>query len=107
MRAKPKGAKFRNLTARSGVIYYQRRVSGKRIRFSCETDDWQEAAAVRDLYEARKQIGVGSGFVEAPRFHEAAERYLREATGHLAASTKEDRESLLGVGPTQLVDELP
>ena len=24
MRAKPKGAKYRNLTARSGVIYYQR-----------------------------------------------------------------------------------
>ena len=36
MRSKPKGAKYRNLTARSGVIYYQRRVNGKRIRFSCE-----------------------------------------------------------------------
>ena len=36
MKSKPKGAKYRNLTARSGVIYYQRRVNGKRIRFSCE-----------------------------------------------------------------------
>ena len=36
MRSKPKGAKYRNLTTRSGVIYYQRRVSGKRLRFSCE-----------------------------------------------------------------------
>ena len=39
MRAKPKGAKYRNLTARSGVIYYQRRVNGKRVRFSCETGE--------------------------------------------------------------------
>ena len=31
MKAKPKGTKFRNLTARSGVIYYQRRV-GERNR---------------------------------------------------------------------------
>ena len=54
MRSKPKGAKYRNLTARSGVIYYQRRVSGRRIRFSCETNDWEEAVAVARLYEERK-----------------------------------------------------
>ena len=42
MRAKPKGAKYRNLTARSGVIYYQRVVSGRRVRFSCETGEGEE-----------------------------------------------------------------
>ena len=46
MKRKPSSAKYRNLFARGGVIYYQRRVGGKRIRFSCKTDDWPEAAAV-------------------------------------------------------------
>jgi hypothetical protein len=32
MKSKPKGAKCRNLTARSGVIYYQRRiVTGREV----------------------------------------------------------------------------
>ena len=51
MKRKPTGAKYRNLTVRKGVIYYQRRVGGKRVRSSCKTDDWQEAAAVARLYE--------------------------------------------------------
>jgi hypothetical protein len=29
MKRKPSGPKFRNLTARGGVIYYQRRAGGK------------------------------------------------------------------------------
>ncbi len=57
MKSKPKGAKYRNLTARSGVIYYERKVDGRRIRFSTTTADWNEAASVRDLYEQRKGIG--------------------------------------------------
>ena len=57
MRIKPKGAKYRNLTARGGIIYYQRRVDGKRIRFSCVTDDWNEAAAVARLYEEKTGTG--------------------------------------------------
>ena len=44
MKRKPSGQKYRNLSARSGVIYYQRVVGGKRIRFSCETGEWNEAA---------------------------------------------------------------
>ena len=57
MKSKPKGPKFRNLTARAGVIYYQRRVHGKRVRFSCQTDDWERAAAVaRRLREAETLI---------------------------------------------------
>ena len=42
MKSKPKGAKYRNLVARSGVIYYQRVVAGKRVRFSCETGEGEE-----------------------------------------------------------------
>jgi len=30
MKSKPKGAKYRNLVARSGVIYYQRRMATRR-----------------------------------------------------------------------------
>ena len=97
MKRKPSGSKYRNLIVRGGVIYYKRVVSGKRIRFSCETDDWDEAARVRDLYEAKKGIGrVPAPILEqAPRFHELAERYLKTAT-HLAESTREDRELQLG-----------
>ena len=43
MKPKPQGPKYRNLTARGTTIYYQRRVGGRRIRFSCNTNDWAEA----------------------------------------------------------------
>jgi len=103
MKRKPSGAKYRNLTARGGVIYYKRVVAGRRIRFSCETGDWNEAARVRDLYEAKKGIGRVPAPIldQAPRFHELAERYLKTAT-HLAESTRKDRELLLGEG-SQLI----
>ncbi len=97
MKRKPSGPKYRNLFARSGVIYYQRRVGGKRIRFSCNTDDWQEAAAVARLYEERKGIGrLPFATVEVPTFREFAERYLEEDTGHLAETTLADRRVYLG-----------
>ncbi len=44
MRVKPKGAKYRNLFARGGIIYYQRCVGQRQVRFSCKTRDWQLAA---------------------------------------------------------------
>ena len=96
MKSKPKGPKYRNLYARSGAIYYQRVVNGRRVRFSCETADWSEAARVRDLFEARKGIGrLPVPILEAvPRFRELAARYLRTST-HLADSTREDREIFL------------
>ena len=49
MKRKPSGQKYRNLYARSGVIYYERRAGGRRIKLSTKTDDWNEAAAFRDL----------------------------------------------------------
>jgi len=67
----------KNLTKRGGVIYYQRVVDGRRLRFSCETGDWEEAARVRDLYEARRRIGTRHPIiVECPRFAELAKQYL-------------------------------
>lgn len=92
MKAKPKGAKYRNLYARGDAIYYQRLVNGKRVRFSCETADWEVAAATRDEYESRKGIGrVAAPVLEVPTLRDFAPRYLREDTAHLAATTRRDR----------------
>ena len=96
MKAKPKGVKFRNLIVRGGVIYYLRREAGKRIRFSCKTNDWEQAAAVARLYEDRKGIGkLPFASIEAPRLAEFAERYLEEDTAHLAPTTLSDRRGYL------------
>ena len=96
MKRKPPGPKYRNLTARSGVIYYQRRFSGRRVRFSCETNDWAAAAKVARLYEERKGIGRHPYIiVEVPALRDFAARYLEEDTAHLATTTREDRHRLL------------
>ena len=55
------------VTARGGVIYNQRREGGKRIRFSCKTNDWEEAVAVARLHEERKGIGSGRTLDELAR----------------------------------------
>ncbi len=96
MRKRPKGAKYRNLTARSGVIYYERVVGKKRIKLSTKTDDWNEAAAVRDLYEQKKHIGSAAFHGgDLPTLEEFAQRYLEEDTAHLAPTTRKDRRSYL------------
>ena len=100
MTKKPKGKKYRNLVARGGVIYYEKVFDGERVRFSCQTDDWAKAAAVRDLYEQRRQEGPKVEPTECPTLAEFAERYLREDTDHLAWTTRRDRESHLNpAGP--------
>ena len=102
MKRKPNGAKYRNLTARSGVIYYARVIRGERARFSCQTNDWEVAAQVRDEFEQRKGIVTGGFFADVPRFGEFAQRYLDEDTGHLAPTTLHDRRGTLrpGMGPS-------
>ncbi len=97
MKAKPRGLRYRNLSARDGAIYYERVWQEKRICFSTKTDQWDEAAAVRDLYEERKGIGrLGTALrVEAPMLAEFAERYLEEDTGHLAPTTRVERKRAL------------
>lgn len=95
MKAKPKGAKYRNLYARGGVIYYRRKIGHRTIRRSFGTSDWDAAARMRDLYEAKKGIGRLPLAVDAPRFADFVKRYLEEDTEHLAATTRRDRERYL------------
>ena len=101
MRRKPTGAKYRNLVARGGVIYVERVRDGKRVRFSCETSDWDQAAACRDLYdERRKAREAQEAQLPLPSLREFAARYLAEDTAHIAPSTKRSRASVLRVdGP--------
>lgn len=99
MKRKPKGKKYRNLYAEGSRIYYERLIDGRRVRFSTRTDDWDLAASVRDLYEQKKRVGeLPFGQKEMPRFGDFAERYLNEATGYLAATTREDRKYILKPG---------
>ena len=97
MKRKPRGSKYRNLTARDDVIYYERVFEGKRVRFSTKTSDWDIAASVRNIYEDRREAGRAET-KEAPTFGEFSERYLEEATQHLAATTRGDRVQLLSEG---------
>ena len=52
MKRKPTGAKYRNLTVRKGVIYYQRVVGARRVRFSCnpQTARRPEAQEITGTY---------------------------------------------------------
>ena len=96
MRRKPKGTTYRNLSARSGAIYYERVWKGRRFCFSTKTTDWDQAAAVRDLYEERKGIGQSLRIlVDVPTFEEFARRYLAEDTHHLAPTSRYERELAL------------
>jgi len=98
MKAKPKGAKYRGLVRRGGVIYYRRTVDGKRVCFSLDTDDWDAAAQARALYEEKKGSVRSFFSAEVPTFAEIAARYLREDVGHLAPTTRGDRTYYLGEG---------
>jgi len=102
MKSRPRRFKYRNLSARGDSIYYERVWKGRRTCFSTKTNDWDEAAAVRDLWEERKGIGrLGVALrVEAPLFAEFAKRYLEEDTAHLAPTTRDERERALAAdGP--------
>ena len=92
MRKKPKGQRYRNLSPRRGAIYYERLWNGRRYCFSTKTADWDQAVAVRDLYELRKGIGNTQLFAgEVAKFEAFAQRYLSEDTDHLAPTTRGDR----------------
>jgi len=96
MKKKPSGPRYRNLFARGGVIYYRRKIGGRRLKVSTATSDWSEAAAFRDLYEQRKGIGrLPLAILDTPTFAAFATRYLAEDTSHLAGTTRADREGYL------------
>jgi integrase len=97
MRRKPRGSKYHNLTARDEVIYYERVFEGERVRFSTKSSDWDIAAAVRNIYEDRREAGRVET-KEAPTFRDFSARYLQKATHDLAATTRGDRVMLLSPG---------
>jgi len=87
MTKRPKGRKYRNLHLYRGSIWYERIWKGQRICKDTKTTDWQEAAAIRDLYEQAKGIGILVVLPdEAPTFAEMAKRYLAEALPHAKPS---------------------
>jgi len=106
MKKKPTGsekkrAQYRHLYVRreggKSVIYYQRRaVQGKRrVRFSCKTNDWDTAAAIRDAWEAKHGDQRSVGFLEAvPTFAEVAKRALA-GMADLKPTTRADRLGVL------------
>ncbi|MCZ7618812.1 MAG: hypothetical protein M5U32_11075 [Myxococcota bacterium] len=98
--ARPEGERYRNLARRGdGFIYYERVSNGRRIRFSTDEREWEKAAATRDAYERRKGISrLGAPAPEVPQLRKFAPRYLREDTGHLAATTRRDRPYYLAEG---------
>jgi len=99
-RPAPRTAQLGPPVRRGGFIYYERWFDGERVKFSTRSTDWHQAAAVRDLYEVRRAARRTPGKADPPRFVEMAARYVREAAGHLAGSTQEDRERMLGpAGP--------
>jgi integrase len=96
MKKRPAGRKFRNLYARGGAIYFERVIGDRRIRFSTKTSNWEEAAATRDEYEQKKGLNTAHVlFIDPPTFESFSKRYTDEDTGHLADTTRSDRDSYL------------
>lgn len=96
MKKKPRGPRYRSLTARGSVIYYKRVIGGKRIRFSCHTDDWNRASEVARLYEERKGINRLPILPRTiPRLREFAERY-RYLYGRLRGADRGARRAARG-----------
>jgi integrase len=109
MRKKPKGDRYRNLYRRGSLIFYGRVFPERRVRVSTKTSDWETAAEWRERYERDRERRNGAGVeVEAPRFNEVADKYLKlidveyqaRTDGHLAGTTiRERRSHLRDTGP--------
>lgn len=86
----------RNLVQYGGVIYYERQYQGHRFKFSCETDDWDVAAAVRDRFERERGFGTALPILNPPTFKEMGAAFLE--TDHyqgLAPGTRANYRALL------------
>ncbi len=71
---------------------------GRKIRRSLGRIPRAEAEQKRLELEQLLEAGVADPLHSGPTFGEFADRYLRGATGHLAATTREDRNGMLGHG---------
>src|SRR5262245_17757939 len=98
---RPKSEKYRGLLRRSKTrnkrtIYFERKLEGQpRIRVSCKTDDWVEAAAYRDAWLEKHKGGTVRPS-DIPTFAALAQLVLEQASGHLAPNTLQDRKYILG-----------
>jgi integrase len=75
------------------VIYFARCGGGRRVRFSCKTTDWNEAAELVSVWEAR----AGLRALPKSTFGAMIDRYLAEDLPHLAPTTQENRREQLRV----------
>ena len=94
MKPKPTGAKFRNLTAFRESVYYSRTVNGRRYWVNFKTQDWGDAALMRERFEEQEGVEMRRG--DVPRLRAFAQRYLAEDTDKLAATTVRERKRQLG-----------
>src|SRR5688572_21830259 len=90
VKAKPNDARFRNLYAYRGSIWYERVHAGKRYRVDLETQSWHTAADRRDAYEVLHEIPLvrtATRSVAMPTLRDFVKRYLESDVAHLAETT--------------------
>src|SRR5258705_7434165 len=98
MKPKPADARFRNLYAYRGSIWYERVHAGKRYRVDLEAQSWHTAADRRDAYEVLHEIPLvrtATRSVAMPTLRDFVKRYLESDVAHLAETTRSDRASYL------------
>lgn len=106
VRAKPQGARYRNLREERGSVWYERRIDGTYHHFDLKTTSWAEAAKERDDFE--REMGFGSTRARTPTFRELAVAFL-QTTARLKRTTQSDYQSYLGTdGPIiPILGEIP
>lgn len=105
-RSRRRDPRHRHLTARSGgVIYYQRRVQGRKLFKSTGERDWDAAARFRDAYEHQMGLApdLGQPSFSPDTFAEVRDRYLehlerRVASGKTRRSTRDEHRRILARG---------
>ncbi len=78
MKLKPPGKQYRNLAKFRDRIFYSRTVAGRRYWVDFKTQDWTDAALMRDRFEELEGIEKRRG--DIPTLETFARRYLREDT---------------------------
>ncbi len=106
MRAKPNGAKFRNLITRGGIIYYQRRV-GMRCGGCGRRGKWTER---RSPYRARRQTPSytisGSAFLGVLRIPSPLSSFVRGERRD-AKTALEEHDTRYGAGEEARAWQVP
>src|SRR5262245_34602905 len=94
----------KNLVLRGGVWWVEVTTEsvagqrGRRVRFSTETGDLDEARIVRDTWRLQRAVGAEPKAAPVVTFAAMAQRALDENVSHLAPNTVQDRKRQLGHG---------